>query len=302
MTTQKYLEEILGQQTLSDDSNEIKAIQSEREKIEKILKTKYNKTSPTIRYGGSKAKGTMIKESYDLDIVCYFNRDDSQAGDSLPEIYNSVKNALESAYLVVPKTSALRLEHSDEENKGVYFHIDVVPGRFVDDKKEDAFLHQASGDEGRLKTNLQIQIDHVKNSKLQDVIKLLKYWKIKNGLSQVKTFILELLIIKTLEKCDKSKLDACLQKFWEIMRDGINDMTIEDPANPEGNDLSKLFNANVKNVLSFTSLRTLKLVEQEKWEDIFGPVAKMSDDEIIEAIKITKSQTVGAAKPWSDYA
>ena len=54
-------------------------------------------SSPTIRYGGSKAKGTMIKEAYDLDMTCYFGHDDTRAGQTLEDIYGNTRKALESA-------------------------------------------------------------------------------------------------------------------------------------------------------------------------------------------------------------
>ncbi len=115
------MEEILGNQSLSEDSEELKALKAEREKVEKILRDSFKKSSPTIKYGGSKAKGTMIKDSYDLDIICYFQHNDNEAGESLEEIYNNVKKALTAQYLVVPKSSALRLESNDSQKKGFIF-------------------------------------------------------------------------------------------------------------------------------------------------------------------------------------
>jgi len=97
----------------------------------------------------------LIREAFDLDIICYFNYDDANAGDNLEDIFSNVKGALEKEYYVTPKTSALRLKSKDQQTKGLDFHIDVVPGRFVDSSKGDAFLHQAQGKKERLKTNLK---------------------------------------------------------------------------------------------------------------------------------------------------
>jgi hypothetical protein len=47
---------------------------------------------------------------------------------------------LAKSYFVEPKGSALRLKGCGPENLGVDFHIDVVPGRFTDETKTDAYL------------------------------------------------------------------------------------------------------------------------------------------------------------------
>ena len=162
MKPQNYLEKILESQTLSEECDELKALRAERVKVEQLLNNGFKESSPTIQYGGSKAKGTMIRENYDLDIICYFNNDDKKCGETLEDIYNNVRKKLESQYRVNPKTSALRLQNKDPQKFGVDFHIDVVPGRYTDKSKQDAFLHQSYGEKKALKTNLQKHINIIK--------------------------------------------------------------------------------------------------------------------------------------------
>lgn len=298
MKSQEYLQAVLKSQTLSEDGDEIKALRGERKQVEELLSANFQKSNPTIKYGGSMAKGTMIRESYDLDIICYFNNDEETAGKTLEEIYNSVKKVLETKYRVVAKTSALRLENKDPQRLGVYFHIDVAPGRYTDTQKNDAFLYQNSGEEKRLKTNLQKHIDLIKDSGLVDSIKLIKFWKIRNGL-QIKTFALELLVIEKLKELSDSKgLDVCLKNFWEQLRDNIDDIKIEDPANPTGNDLSGLLNATVKNLLSSVAKRSLEFVEKDDWKSILGETESVGKDEKIEAIHIISQRKPNSPKPW----
>lgn len=297
MTNEGYLKAVVEQQSLSNDSDEIKAVWAERKKVEDLLISKFKDCNPIIRYGGSKAKGTMIRESYDLDIICYFEHDDVGAGETLEEIFNNVKKALESQYLVIPKTSALRIESRDTQKYGVYFHIDVVPGRFVDDKHDDTYLHLTSGQKKYLKTNLQKHIDHVKNSGLADVIKLVKYWKIRRGL-QIRTFILELLVIEVLKQSDATQLNTYLKDFWTKLKDNIDNIKLEDPANPTGNDLSELFNESVKTNLSAHASMALKAVEEDRWQDIFGKVDLMSDNEKLAAIQTIRVKNPDISKPW----
>ena len=228
----------------------------------------------------------MIRESYDLDIICYFNNDDTSAGETLKEIYNNVKKSLAKEYNVICKKSALRLNNKSEED----FHIDVVPGRFVDEKKKDVFLFQNKGDKERLKTSLEKHIAYVKESDLTDVIKLVKYWKVKYGLDKAKTFVLELLVIVILKGEKKSEnLDKLLMKFWKELRDNIKEIKVEDPANPTGNDLADIFTDELKEDLSAVASSTLNLLEQENdWKNIFGKVD--SDEEEKKAKGIGKLQ------------
>ncbi len=303
MTTQEYLKTILEQQSLSDDSTEIEALRSEREKVEKLLRDSFKETSITIQYAGSYKKGTMIRDSYDLDVVCYFNHDDESAGETLEEIFNNVRESLESEYYVVPKRSALRLESSSSQGARAYFHIDVVPGRFTDEGKQDVFLYQSSGEKKRLKTNLQKHIDHIKGSRLVSTIKLIKVWKERNELKELKTFALELLVIESLKGLDDSKgLDVCLKKFWEQLKDNIDDIRIEDPANPAGNDLSELLDDSIRSILSSLAERTLDFIENQGWEAIFGKVESMSEEERVVATRATILKNPDRPRPWCDIA
>ena len=303
MTTQEYLKEILKQQSLPSDSDEVEALRFERNKVDGLIRESFKESSITIQYAGSYAKKTMIRDSYDLDIACYFNHDDELPGKTLEEIFNSVKESLESGYYVVPKKSAIRLQSSDINPQGIRidFHIDVVPGRFTDDGKEEAFLYQSSRDKKRLKTNLKKHIEYIKESGLVNTIKLVKFWKKRIGLSNIKTFILELLVIESLGKLkDSNGLDECLKKFWEQLRDNIKNLKIEDPANPTGNDLSDLFDESTKTALSAFATSALTFIDNDNWESIFGKVESMSDDEKVASVGAAILLNPNRPKLWCD--
>lgn len=293
MTASEYLNSILDSQTLKEDSQELKDLRAERDKIEGILRAKFEGAELTIRYGGSKAKGTLIKDSYDLDILCYLANGDNTAGDNLKDIFTNTKNALSKDYFVIPKRSALRI--SSKEHKD--FHIDVVPGRFSDETKTDAYLYQAEGEKDALKTNPEKHIKHVKDSKLLDTIKLLKLWKYRCGLD-LKTFVLELLVISALDKMtDEKGLDKCLVAMWTKLAEKIDEIKIEDPANPTGNDLSNIYNASVKANLSAAAKQALAKVKNEKWEEIYGVPVKAAERAQIVASVSEKLKSSGP-KPW----
>jgi hypothetical protein len=291
MTPSEYLEAILREQTLAPGGPELKALQQHRKDVEQLLRKAFG-NSPVIREGGSKAKGTMIKVAYDLDLTCYFPHEEDDAGQSLKEIYENVEKILANNYRVIRKGSAVRLMDPDGQTD---FHIDVVPGRFVDGEEGDVFLYCSSGDKERLKTNLHVHIAHVRDSGVVDAIRLMKLWRERNAIN-VKTFVLELLTIKLLQGKKQKKLSDQLLHVWEQLRDNVQDLAIEDPANPEGNDLSELFSGAVRAQLSSTSGRTVQTIEQSGWEGVFGKV-ETEKSERVEALK--RISVVSApAKPW----
>ena len=296
MTADEYLNEVLVSQNLEEGSDEIKALQKHRAEVEKVIRDNFKDTAVTIRYAGSKAKGTMDKESYDLDIVSYVSSGDNTAGESLEAIYDNHKKTLSKNYLVEAKGSALRLKGCGADNLGVDFHIDVVPGRFTDDTKTDAYLYQSSGDKKRLKTNLDVHLDYVRESGVIDAIRLAKLWKVRNGLL-VRTFVLELAVIKLLEGHKKESISKQLEHFFTELRDHSTGICVEDPANPHGNDLSGCLDDSLKNQLSSTAKRTLQQIEASGWEAVFGKAQKQEKAARIEILRNAASAAT-PTRPW----
>ena len=212
MDINEYLLAILSAQDLKDDSAELKDLQSQRTKVEKLLRDRFG-SAPSIRYGGSKIKGTLIKEAYDLDIACYFPCDKNVAGETLEDIYKNVRDCLAQSYYVEEKTSALRLRGKGQNDYKRDFHIDVVPGRFTDEAKGDVFIYQKSAEKCRLKTNLDVHIEHVKESGILDAIRLLKLWKTRKAI-RIKQFAFELLIIDLLAGKKSKPLSGQLTHVW----------------------------------------------------------------------------------------
>jgi tRNA nucleotidyltransferase (CCA-adding enzyme) len=223
MKVREYLEAVLRDQTLASNSEELTKLQDERQKVEALLRSEFEDSPPEIRYGGSMAKKTMIKAAYDLDLTCYFSHDESGAGETLKEIYDNVKAALESAYFTEPKTSAIRLRASVDRTD---FHIDVVPGRFVEDREGDVFIYQSATEKDRLKTNLDVHIKHIRDSGVTDTVRLIKLWRERNRLL-VKTFVLELLVVDLLRNKRTISLEDQLKHVWIEFRNNADSLTVE---------------------------------------------------------------------------
>ena len=297
MTNTDYLQQLLTSQTLGEKSDQLKALREERAKVESILRAAFPDATITIRYGGSYIKGTMIRESYDLDIVCYFGWDETAAGDTLSEIYANVKKALEPHYLIQERTSALRLKSREPKTLGTDFHIDVVPGRFVDASQTDCFIHQNMGTKERLKTNLDVHIAHVKDSGVVDALRVLKLWRVRQGL-QLKQFVFELLCIDLLKGQKKAALDSQVLHVWGALTETPEAPTVEDPANPSGNDLSSLLSDSVWLSLTAAAKATVDRVESDGWESVFGKVDPSSEAEKVARLAAV-ARVATPTKPWA---
>ena len=294
MTESEYLAKVLEAQTLPPGGDEISALQSHRQDVESLLRKAFG-SSPTIRYGGSMAKGTMIRESYDLDILCYFPRDDEDAGGTLIDIYESVEGALEAEYQVQPKTSAIRILAPEGDAD---FHIDVVPGRFVDGEDGDVFLYQAEGEKERLKTNIDVHVAHVKNSGVIPAIRLMKFWVVLQDVG-IKTFVLELLVIDLLKSKRKLTLPDQLRYVLTQFRDAAESLRAEDPANPQGNDLSDALDS-VRLALSQAAGNSLAQLERSGWSAIFGNINAEDEAWKTVAIRSIVESAEVRPKPYCD--
>lgn len=309
MTPNEYLKAVLGQQTFADTDQELIDLLQRRADIEKVLRKYFAAASPSIRWAGSMAKRTMIRESYDGDVACYFARDDEEAGCTLEEIYNNAVEALSGEYQVERKPSAIRVRDA----KNADLHVDVVAGRFTDESEGDVFLHRTTGEKERLKTNLQVHVDHIKDSCVVDAIRLMKLWKVRNGLEDAKTFVLELLVVKLLESRKGSSLATQLKHVWQEFRDRPDSLAVEDPAN-SNNDLKPALD-RVRGRLATVAADTLWQLanrgsEIEGWIAVFG---KLDDDggdtsngssptSRVTALRAATVRVTTPTKPWCSSA
>jgi hypothetical protein len=295
MTDEEYLKNVLKDQTLADDSDEMKDLRTERDEVEKVLRDKYAGCDFTTRYGGSKAKGTLIKEMYDLDLVFYLHDGENGGGETLEDIFFNVAETLRSKYTVREKTSALRLTSNDPRKAGSDLHIDVVPGRFTSDDRDDCYLYQNSGDKERLKTNLDTHIAHVRDSGVLDALRLLKLLRVRRHLS-VKQFAWELLAVKLLKSHKKDDLLAQLDHVLEEIENAEEAITIEDPANPTGNDLMPLLRDawwSIRNMARDVRAQ----VKSNGWEAVFGAVEA---EKVARVARLTAAAQSARApiQPW----
>ena len=78
MTTKEYLESVLDAQTFADDDQEIKDLRQNRDEVKDCLLEVFGSPKPSIKWAGSMSKRTMIRDSYDGDVTCYFEHGDTR--------------------------------------------------------------------------------------------------------------------------------------------------------------------------------------------------------------------------------
>ena len=265
MTTEQFLHGLLTGQDLSAEQE--KALQAHKTEVTAFLRAEFGQT-PVIKYAGSREKGTLIAEKYDLDIVCYFPSSEAR---SLKEIRADVSNHLRKKYALQSKASVERIVSLKGISTPSSYHVDVVPGRFID-RSKDVFLHVASGDKERMQTNLKAHIDHVVDSGCVPVIRLVKLWACRNSVD-IKTFVLELFAVRALSGShNKADLTKSFRQVLESLRDEFGRVQLVDPANTN-NIVSQLVDSSAKALIAQAAKTALETVgesdEIADWQTVF---------------------------------
>lgn len=251
MTNQEYLESLLNGQRLS--KTELDNLQTLRARVETVLSILSG--SPRFYYAGSYGKDTIIRESYDLDIVAYWPSD---CGYSLKDIFDGVGTVIRKQWAnAYPKTVAWEIPFQGG------FHIDVVPGRALDNTFKYANLYRRDKDSS-LKTSIKVHIDTIRDSGRREAIRLMKLWKARKKIP-FKTFVLELMTIDGCKGQSLSELEPQLNAAFQYIRDNIVSARIVDPANS---------NNVISDDISYADKLTIKAAAQaaidaRSWRDVF---------------------------------
>lgn len=268
-TIETYLQKLLISQNLLPE--QVRALQSNKAEVTEFLRAEFG-NDPNIRYAGSHEKGTMIRDNYDLDIVCYFPSSDSR---TLKQIREEVSTHLGKNYVIEPKASAERIIDLKGTSAPHGYHIDVVPGRVIEGTK-DVFIHLADGEKERLKTNLKTHIDYIVNSGCVPVIRLVKIWANRNDV-HLKTFILELFVIEALSgSTNKDNLQESFLKVMDTFKDKFDKIQLVDPANTN-NIVSQTIDASYKMSVMSIAEDTFNSIDGSddiyNWKAIFDEAA-----------------------------
>ncbi len=255
MTNEEYLRSLLEREELP--ARERSELQEYRKQIEGQLRSMGG--SPRFYYGGSCAKGTMIRSAYDLDIVVYWPHD---CGYSIKDIYYTVGDILEQeCRRVNQKTVAWEIPINKR------FHIDVVPGRALDDEFQKANLYRGDRD-STLLTSVQKHIEVVRDSGMTDVIRLMKLWRVRDDVPLRKSLVLELITIEGCKRIEDETLEGQLIRALIYLREKIINLRIIDPANTN-NVLSDEIRDYERGLIRQCAMDALNRFCQGGWERVF---------------------------------
>lgn len=237
MTPHEYLKELLDRQSMNSNDAydpDVQELRNLRAQVERDLREAYGSV-PKLYYGGSFAKSTMIRASYDLDILVRFPQTDRRP---LRNIYAEVYDVLvDAGYTVEPKTVSLQLRGTGG------FHVDVVPARVRNNVNANVTLYK-NGEDTTLQTNLEVHVNVIRRSRARDLIRLAKLWRTRWNLP-LATFPLEQIVMIALTELDDgvlhdeqgrsiSKLtnyDCYLLYVLRFLATHIKSIAIIDPAN-----------------------------------------------------------------------
>lgn len=299
MNDDEYLHKVLEGQDVAEGSPEHEKLEKARREVESVLRAQYGQ-SLVLLSGGSCAKGTILRINHDLDLHADFPESDTQAGKTLHEIFSDVNKTLGEKFETTPGRSAIRLRTRNNDGTFSKLGVDVVPGRFVVGNQGDVFIHQNGADKDWLKTNLLKQIEHVKYSGVVPAIRLIKLWRLISKI-EVKTFILELLVIEVLKGEVGASVASQYFSVLEAFSAGFAGIAIEDPANPYGNNLSTSYSDDVKQTLKAQANMTLNQINEKGLQSVFGSSAGQSAiADRMPYVAAIASQSTSRSRPWGE--
>lgn len=253
MTNQEYLQSLLTGQDLGD--SELKTLRDLRDQIETQLREGLQKVE-RVYYAGSFGKKTMIRETYDLDIVIYWAND---CGFTLQAIYDGVGQVLQKHWKCVnKKTVAWEVPFQGG------FHIDVVPGRAIDASFNYANLYRTDTGQS-FQTSIKTHINTIRNSGRRDAIRLMKLWRKRQNVPLKKTLALELITIDGCSGTPTADLEKQLLATFRYVRDNILTARLVDPANTN-NVLSDEISYSDKLLIQAAAKAA---VDAQYWSNVF---------------------------------
>lgn len=249
-----------------DDVTLPKKAQKIQKKLHREFK-EYLSEYPSIN--GSFIKGTAIQNS-DIDIQVKFNK---KVG-NIQDVRNKVEDFLTDSFYDHKLLNIRSQNHSVGlvfDIKGEKKRIDIVPMREIENGKGDTYLYSSKNNSIK-KTNAKIQIGKLKfTEKQKQIIKLLKGWKLDNGL-QFPSILIEHIVKKAfIGNSVPRRIDKGLLFIIEYIANNITYLRIVDPAN-SNNIISDSLSYNYKVEIQDFCFKMLSDIEHDQRNivDYFG--------------------------------
>ena len=215
-----------------------------------------------IQQSGSRAKGTAIKGSSDMDM--FLSITDRSNEDTLKNYYDEIYDYLKKqGYTVRKQNVSIGIKF-----KG--YDIDVVPAKKTNKssyRRDDLDYYDhwlwSNKKQARTLANIQRHIDMVQNSGLKNEIMLTKIWRNNHNLDFPSIYI-EVLIIESLKGKLSGSLSNNFLTILKYIRDNILNQKVVDPSNCQ-NIISESLNNTEKMKIKNAAASSLN---KEYWSDI----------------------------------
>lgn len=208
-----------------------------------------------IIVSGSRAKGTAIHLSSDVDYIVSLNSSCNENNGGLQSIYESLYQELKIHYKNVRKQNvSFRILLGDLE-------VDITPARKLPGSSNYHWLYVSKKDTWQ-QTNIQIHINDISQSGRLKEIKLLKIWRELNQL-EFPSVYLEYLVVNNILYNKSKDPNKLINNFLYILlclaKNANNPLSsrIVDPANSK-NILSDLLSISEKKHITDKAYESLK--------------------------------------------
>lgn len=173
-----------------------------------------------IKISGSRAKGTAISLSTDLDLFISLK---SSTSNTLKEIYNSLYDTLVAENISAKKQNvSIGVKYSG-------YDVDLIPAKKQDNYSSDHSIYRSKADTWT-KTNIITHINTIKNSGRITEIVATKIWRERFCLD-FPSMYLELSVIEALFNKNKNQPATNFQTVFNYLSNNFVSKTIYDPAN-----------------------------------------------------------------------
>ncbi len=191
-----------------------------------------------IYISGSRAKGTAIKGSSDIDLLISLK---STTNNTLSQIYNSLFNNLNNKYTIRTQNVSLGINYNN-------YKIDLVPAKKQSGHTNDHSLYCSKQDTW-MQTNIQENINYVANSGRLNEIKLIKIWTLIHKLDFPSMYI-EYVVIEALKnkRTDSNYLADNVWTVFKYLSNSFLNTRFIDIAN-SNNIISEMLNTSEKNLI-----------------------------------------------------
>ncbi|MFL0267909.1 nucleotidyltransferase domain-containing protein [Candidatus Clostridium radicumherbarum] len=219
MTSDQYVSSIISKYKVKDEIDALTQL-FVIYPLEKIIRNWASTWLDEIKISGSRAKGTAINLSSDLDLFISLK---SSNPFTLKQIYNSLYDA------IIKEGISARKQNVSIGINYQGHNIDLVPASRHSGNTNYHSLYKSKADSWT-QTNIDKHINLVKDSGRRDEIIALKIWRKLHGLD-FPSIYLELTVLEALYYKNKNQLGFNFLTILEYLQNEFVEKRIVDPSN-----------------------------------------------------------------------